>query len=107
VRQGDPLSPLLFCIAEDVLSRHISKLVVDGKLHLIKGTRNVNVPSHCLYADDIMVYCKGRQSNLVALRQLFIRYALVSGQVVNASKSTIFSGGISQARLAQISVHWF
>jgi hypothetical protein len=50
-----------------------------------------------------MVYCKGRQSNLVALRQLFIRYALVSGQVVNASKSTIFSGGISQARLAQIS----
>lgn len=31
VRQGNPLSPLLFCIAEDVLSRNITKLVDQGK----------------------------------------------------------------------------
>jgi ribonuclease HI len=103
VRQGDPLSPLLFCIAEEVLSRQLSKLVADGNLHLIKGTRLVNIPSHCLYADDIMVYCNGRHSNLAALKHLFSRYALASGQVVNARKSTIFAGGISNARLQQIS----
>ena len=58
VRQGDPLSPLLFCIAKVVLSRGISKLVEDGKIYLIKGTRDVKVPSHCFYADDLMVFCK-------------------------------------------------
>ncbi|KAK2416760.1 hypothetical protein QL285_039127 [Trifolium repens] len=102
VRQGDPLSPLLFCIAEDVLSRNISKLVVDGKLKLSKGSRNVHIPSHCLYADDILVYCTGMQSNLIALKELFTRYALASGQVVSASKSVIYSGGITQTRLSHL-----
>ncbi|XP_024636247.1 uncharacterized protein [Medicago truncatula] len=102
VRQGDPLSPLLFCIAEDVLSRSISKLVEDGKLDLIQASRNVSLPSHSLYADDIMVYCKGKHSCLIALKELFQRYALASGQMISASKSIIFSGSIPHARLSQI-----
>jgi hypothetical protein len=63
VRQGDPLSPHLFCIAKDVLSRSIAKLVPshtrsdEGKIDLIKGTRHINVPSHTFYADDLMVFC--------------------------------------------------
>jgi hypothetical protein len=71
VRQGDPLSPLLFCIAEDVLSRSIFKLVEDGNLNLIKGTRNFRVPSHSFYADDLMIFCKGNISGLQALKDLF------------------------------------
>lgn len=90
VRQGDPLSPILFCIAEDVLSRNISKLVEQGKLNLIKGTRNVPIPSHSLYADDIMIFCKGKLSSITALMDLFNSYALASGQVINPSKSTVF-----------------
>jgi hypothetical protein len=102
VRQGDPISPLLFFLAEEVLSRGISKLVSDGRLDLIKATRNTQVPSHCLYADDIMLFCNGKMSSLNALKDLFVRYANCSGQVINAAKSTIYSGGISQARLINI-----
>jgi len=102
VRQGDPLSPLLFCLAEDVLSRSITKLVNDGKLDLIKGTRNFRVPSDLFYADDVMIYCKGKLSSLQALKQLFDIYALDSGQVINNGKSTILSASISQAKLLRI-----
>jgi ribonuclease HI len=99
VRQGDPLSPLLFCLAEDVLSRSISKLVSQGTLQLIKGTRNVCIPSHSFYADDLMIYCKGNLTGLRALKELFLKYASESGQCVSHSKSTIYSGSITPRRL--------
>lgn len=56
MRQGYPLHPLLFCILEDVLSKSIAKLIVDGKLAQIKGVRPFFDPSHCLYVDDVIIY---------------------------------------------------
>lgn len=102
VRQGDHLSPLLFCLAEEALSRGISKLVEDGEVDLISSSRGTQVPSHCFYADDLMVFCKGKVSNLEALKSLFTRYANCSGQIINASKSFFYACGINQARLAHI-----
>jgi hypothetical protein len=95
VRQGDPLSLLLFCLAEEVLSRGITKLVEEGKVKLITGARNIQIPSHRLYADDIMIYCRGNFECLTALHNLFTRYANSAGQIISASKSTIYAGGIS------------
>jgi len=102
VRQGDPLSPLLFCIAEEVLSRSISILAEQGKIDLISASRNNHIPSHCFYADDLMVFCKGKMSSLEALKSLFTRYASCSGQVMNLRKSYIYAGGISDSRINQI-----
>ncbi|RHN42261.1 putative RNA-directed DNA polymerase [Medicago truncatula] len=99
VKQGDPLSPLLFCIAEEVLSRGITKLVEEGKVDLISASRNAKIPSHCLYVDDIMVYCKGKMSSLVALKELFTSYANCSGQAINLRKSSIYYGGINHDKL--------
>jgi hypothetical protein len=99
VRQGDPLSPLLFCLAEDVISRSITKLVRDGHLSLIQGSRHMNVPSHILYADDIMLFCKATNSNIQVLSDLFLNYADISGQKVNPTKSSIFAGALSHQRL--------
>jgi hypothetical protein len=102
VRQGDPLSPLLFCLAEDVLSRAITFLVNQEHLKQIKGTRNVMVPSHSFYADDLFIFCKGNLSGIKALKTLFSQYALESGQVISPNKSTIFTGSITPGRLALI-----
>jgi hypothetical protein len=59
VRQGDPLSPLLFCIVEEVLNRGIARLIEEGKIDLIKASRNAHIPSHCFYDVDLMVFVKG------------------------------------------------
>jgi len=99
VKQWDPLSPLLFYLAEEVLSRGIIKLVEDGKVETKAASRSNHIPSHCFYADDLMVFCKGKNSCLQALKELFTRYANCSGQIINLSMSSIHVGGVSNDRL--------
>jgi len=102
VRQGDPLSPLLFCLAEDVLTRSLTRLMEQGKLKQMKGSRHCLIPSHILYADDIMIFCKGNKSCIDALIDLFTKYGQESGQVVSNAKSTVYSSAISDDKLHQL-----
>jgi len=66
---------------------------------LISASRKAKIPSHCFYADDLMVFCKGKMSSLEALKNLFTRYANCSGQVINLRKSFIHANGINNSRL--------
>lgn len=104
VRKGDPLSPLLFCVAEEVLTRGFNKLVSDGKLLLMSGARGMQLPSHVLYADDVMVFCKATQQNLAHLKILFNRYFEISGQMINSSKSTFYLGAASRRQTLIVDV---
>lgn len=103
MRQGDPLSPLLFCLAEEVLSRGISKLVDDGLLQLMSGPRGMRMPSHVLYADDIMIFCRGSKKSLSSLLNLFQAYEQASGQVISKDKSKFYIGKSSQSRIVNVS----
>jgi len=69
VKQGDALSPLLFCLVEEVLSRGISKLVNDKKILHMASLQGYLTPSHILYVDDIFVFCRG---DIKSLRNLSI-----------------------------------
>lgn len=102
MKQGDPLSLLLFCLAEEVLSKGISKLVNDEKLHLISGSIGVHVPSHVLYADDVIIFCRATQQNLSNLKNLFNRYAEISGQIISSRKSTFYLGATCSRRQSLI-----
>ena len=71
-------------------------------LYLIAASRKNHIPSHCFYADDLMVFCKGKVSSLEALKNLFARYAACSGQSMNLRKSFIYAGGITDHKLNHI-----
>ncbi|KAL6127132.1 hypothetical protein ACLB2K_075175 [Fragaria x ananassa] len=103
VRQGDPLSPLLFCLAEEVLSRGISLLVSSGQLQRISSPRNTLATSHVLFADDVIVFCRGNRRNLSQIMRFFDEYGRVSGQVINKGKSQVFIGNSIHSRRHSIS----
>ncbi|KAE9619300.1 putative RNA-directed DNA polymerase [Lupinus albus] len=102
VRQGDSLSPLLFCLAEDVVSRGISKLLADRKLSLIAGPNKIQPPSHVLYADDVLIFCKGIKRNLEHLNSLLSDYAQASGQHINLQKSKFYTCNASPRKVVTL-----
>jgi hypothetical protein len=102
-RQGDPRSPLLFCLAEEVLSRIITRALADGSIKPMQLCRGIHIPTHVLYADDIMVFCQGSKRNIRNLMHIFNDYSAVSWQVINKQKSKFYTGSISNARYVMIS----
>ncbi|XP_026416499.1 uncharacterized protein LOC113311932 [Papaver somniferum] len=103
LRQGDPLSPIFFVIAEDALSRSLSKMVEENKIMLMVNIRGVH-PTHILFADDVFLFFNGHKRNIQKVMKLLQDYQSSSDQVINQMKSKLFVGGVSEARKQQITV---
>ena len=67
VRQGDPLSPLLFCLAEEVLRRTLSMARTSENFVPMFYCRGVSLLTHILYVDDVIIFCTCIKSNFRCL----------------------------------------
>ncbi|XP_026416790.1 uncharacterized protein LOC113312247 [Papaver somniferum] len=101
LKQGDPLSPLLFVLMEDVLSRNITQLVESGKLTPMVIRRGIH-PTHMFFADDVFIFCNGAKKSLDNLMSLLDRYQSSSGQVINKLKRKCFVDGVCEGKKHQI-----
>ncbi|XP_026378634.1 uncharacterized protein LOC113273080 [Papaver somniferum] len=101
LRQGDPLSPLIFVLIEDVLSRNLTKLFLEKKMTPMLSKRGIS-PTHLFFADDIMIFCKGNMKSLNNLLVLLGKYQAASGQSVFRHKSKVYYGGGSLSRCRTI-----
>ncbi|XP_026398834.1 uncharacterized protein LOC113294667 [Papaver somniferum] len=97
LRQGVPLSPILFVLAEEILSRNINELVQMGKMQAMVN-RGGFQPTHLIFADDIFIFCNGQKKSLENLMDLLMEYQKSSGQEMNKAKSKFFVGGVSYIR---------
>ncbi|GKD68636.1 reverse transcriptase [Tanacetum coccineum] len=89
IRQGDPMSPYLFIIVADVLSRMINNAMQLLLLTGIKMSRNCPVISHVFFADDSLFFLKAKASECDCLVGLIDQYCKASGQSINFSKSEV------------------
>lgn len=89
IRQGDHLSPLLFIIGFEVLTRLISVKESKGTMHVIKVSRSVPAISHLMYADDLLVLTRMDRQNTLSFKTYFDKSCKWSGQETNLEKSSI------------------
>ncbi|XP_027082422.1 uncharacterized protein [Coffea arabica] len=87
LHQGDPLSPALFIIAAEVLSRGLNTLVGDRQFSPYFVARGYPPLTHLAYTDDIIIFCNGSKRSLACVMEVLGKYQRISGQLVNASKS--------------------
>lgn len=67
LRQGDSLSPLLFVIVMEALSRMVQAAVGGGFLsgfQVGSGSDGAIIISHILFADDTLVFCEADNSQI-------------------------------------------
>jgi hypothetical protein len=96
LRQGDPLSTLLFVLVMEAFNRMIYATVDSGRLlgfSVGSSTQDAMMVSHLLFADDTLIFCDPIDDQIRDLRCLLLCFEPASGLRINLSKSEMVPVG--------------
>ncbi|XP_062075097.1 uncharacterized protein LOC133779116 [Humulus lupulus] len=92
LRQGDPISPLLFVLIMEYLTRSLQLAALDTSFRYDPMCKILNLLSLC-FADDLLLFCKGSLAVVQVLKGTLEEFSFVTGLQINASKSHVYFGG--------------
>jgi hypothetical protein len=103
VRQGDPISPLLFDFMADALSAMLDAAAHAGHLrgvvpHLIQGG-----VTHLQYADDTILLLDLDDISIANLKFILFAFEILSGLKINFLKSEVIVMGAPPSEQARVS----
>ncbi|CAH9110752.1 unnamed protein product, partial [Cuscuta epithymum] len=93
IRQGDPMSPLLFVICLEYFSRLLKVRTSGPNFNFHPQCASLGI-THLAYADDLMLFSRGDKFSIEILVTALKDFGDVSGLRVNHDKSNIFLGGV-------------
>ena len=106
IRQGDPLSPYLFVLAMECLSRLLLSRYEAGTIGYHPRTEELKI-SHLMFADDVMVFFDGKSNSLHGIAECLDDFASWSGLRMNNNKTELFISGVDQSETAAITSYGF
>lgn len=102
LRQGDPLSPFLFTLVVDALSRLIVRAEERGLFEGFLVGRNRIKVSHLQFADDTIFFSKASFEELHSLKLILLVFGRLSRLRINLNKSTLSAINISQDQTTRL-----
>lgn len=99
--QGDPLSPYMFVLAMDNLSRILKVNAANPDFNYHPKYGKIEL-THLAFADDIVLFSRGDYESVNVLTKYLQRFALASGLELNLNKSKLFPAGVSDTELSML-----
>jgi hypothetical protein len=88
LRQGDPLSPILFILVMDILNLMVQRASEEGLLQPLSARTMQHRIS--LYADDVVVFLRPVASDINVVLDILNLFGSASGPSTNIQKSSVF-----------------
>lgn len=99
LKQGDPLSPLLFILVVEAFIRGLHVQIQEGAITAYSAFRSSPVIPILCFADDMIVFLRGLRQTIRAFLSFLERYELASGQRISKPKSSFYVSQKSSSTL--------
>lgn len=106
LRQGDPLSPYLFVMCMDYLDRLLKARLPNQPGFTFHPKCKKLGLSHMVFADDLLLFCRGDSASVVVLKEVVDEFSLASGLRINVGKGTMFCVGVTDEVKRDIKGIW-
>ncbi|KAM6548127.1 hypothetical protein CsatB_019803 [Cannabis sativa] len=95
LRQGDPLSPLVFVLIMEYLSRLLSFYSSKKGFGFHPLCKNMRLTNLC-FADDLIIFCKGNVKSVELVNAAFLEFCQATGLASKKRKSHVYFGGVNE-----------
>ena len=103
LRQGDPISPLLFNLVGKVLSTLFKTAASKGFFKGISLSKGQDCFTHLQFADDTIMFINGSLESVIGIKRVLQCFQLLSGLKINYKKSELFSSKSCKAEALEAS----
>jgi retron-type reverse transcriptase len=101
VRQGDPLSPILYVLGSELLQIVINDALAQGLLSLPIEVGDPDFPI-VQYADDTLLILPAEMDQVVALKEILHKFSISTGLKVNYHKSSMVPINVKEEEMQQL-----